>query len=282
MTQGLIGGATSYEEQSLNDILDDINVWIEYTKKTKHFLETSKDTLIEKKYWNTIPFNFQRTLFTTLTQQNTFLEDFQLIINSINNDTITDREVKLLYKIGSNSNNFNHEYGRTYKEEYSWKDYDDPLFKIAEKMYQEGRDYFVTLQDAANASYRLKDYISLKPQVQTNITQNISGNGNQVSGVNDGNMTQNLFKTNEKIIMEIQSAISKINETVDIDPTHKEFITNILNDTSNGFKANDEDKKSNCKNSLNAFLLGAGDKAIKIIGILSSFASIASFFGIQA
>ena len=33
MAQGIFGGATSYEEQSLNDILEDVEKWIEYTDK---------------------------------------------------------------------------------------------------------------------------------------------------------------------------------------------------------------------------------------------------------
>lgn len=281
MSQGIWGGATSYEEQSLNDILDDINLWIDYTKKTKNFLETNKDTLVKEKYWNTIPFNFQATLLSTITQQKTFLEDFQLIIKAIKNDSITEREVKLLQKAGRNSLNFNREYGRTYNEECRWKDYNDPLFQIAEEMYQKGRDYFVTLQDASNAASRLNDYISHKPQIsQTNITQNISGNGNQVSAINHGNMTQNTFNTNEKLIKDIESAISKIDEIIDIEPAHKEFIKNLLVDTSNSIQNNDEAKQSNCKNNLTSFLLGAGDKALKIINVLSSFAGIASFFGL--
>lgn len=35
MAQGIFGGATSYEEQSLADIDSDIQKWIEYTEEIK-------------------------------------------------------------------------------------------------------------------------------------------------------------------------------------------------------------------------------------------------------
>lgn len=62
MVQGLIGGMTGYEDQSLNDILEDINKWIGYTTEIKQYIEDGISTLKERGYWNNIPFNFQMTL----------------------------------------------------------------------------------------------------------------------------------------------------------------------------------------------------------------------------
>jgi len=42
MVQDIIGGATSYEEQSLMDILEDIHRWLSYTEKKKEFMESKK------------------------------------------------------------------------------------------------------------------------------------------------------------------------------------------------------------------------------------------------
>ncbi len=45
MSQGIIGGATSYEEQSLIDILNDINNWIDYTSDRKAFILAHREEL---------------------------------------------------------------------------------------------------------------------------------------------------------------------------------------------------------------------------------------------
>lgn len=282
MAQSLFGGATNYHGQSKNDILEDLFYWVNYTKETQTNLSSKIEYLKSVGYYNTIPLDFKLTLESTLTQQKTILEDLEIIINSIKNNIITDRDVTLLNKIGINAVDFNNEYGLTYKKERYWKNYGDPLFKIAEDLYADGRDYFIILQDATNASARLKDYITpVAPITQHNINQTISGNGNQVSGITNGNMIQSHINSFTPLIEEINSALSQINQLKDIDDLIKEYVTNTLNDTSIALKTDDIDKQTECKYSLKAFFSGAGTKALNILSILSSFASISSFFGLE-
>lgn len=180
MAQGFIGGATSYEEQSLLDILSDINVWIVYTSDKKEFILTQRDKLDNSGFWCKIPYDFQITIITTLTYFDTILYDLNLVKRAIENNCITEKEVKLLKNIGRKSGEYNREYGKTYKDEHSWKDYSNPDFRVAEEIYGKGRDYFVTMQDANNAAYRLEDYMQ-KGQVINN-TMSFSGNvtGSQI------------------------------------------------------------------------------------------------------
>lgn len=281
MVQSILGGATSYEEQSLKNIIKDINRWIDYTLSTRDFLQSSEIYLKSGNYWNNIPFNFQMTLLSSITQQNTYLEDFNIILKSINNDIITDREINLLHKIGSMAISFNNEYGKTYNEDYMWKDYENPMFKVAENMYCKGRDYFVTMQDATNASRRLQDYSIKNPIItQNNITQHISSNSGQVVGISNGNLIQNKFNNSSTIFDDIESALIKLNESSDIESSHKEYVNNILTNTASALNNDDIQTQNTCKAELKAFLFGAGDKTLKVVGILSSFASLASFFGI--
>ncbi|MGM0240137.1 hypothetical protein [Enterococcus sp. AZ103] len=90
----------------------------------------------------------------------TFLSDFQIVETAFEKNLISEREIKLLRKIGKNSVQFNHSYGKYFNEEYEWRDYGNPEFEIVESIYQQGRDFFVTLQDASNAAGRLEDYMS--------------------------------------------------------------------------------------------------------------------------
>lgn len=174
MAQGIIGGATSYEEQSLIDILEDINCWLSYTEKKKAFIHSKKQELMEKNYWRNVPFNFQLTINRTLSYFDTIIHDLNLIKIAIEKHCITMKEIILLRNIGSKAMLYNIEYPKTFKEDsLCWPEYEKPDFMIAEELYEKGRDYFVTMQDAANAACRLEDYME-KGQV-TNNTLNVSG-----------------------------------------------------------------------------------------------------------
>ena len=280
MSQGIFGGATSYEEQSIADIFSDIKSWIEFSESEQSSIKKGIEHLKKCEFWNKIPFNFQMTLLSTLSCQKTYLEDFCIIVKSIEEDRITQRDVLLLKKIGTKASEFNREYGRTYKEDYEWKEYGNPDFKVAENLYGDGRDYFVTLQDASNASSRLEDYISILPSItNTNITQNVTGNMNILAGVNNGRME---FANNylDNFNKEIKEASIRINRLEGVNQDIKEYIIKLLKETKEAIENKDEEKKELSKANYNGFHVGAGVKAFKVIGVLSSFASIASFFGI--
>lgn len=54
MGQGLFGGATSYEGQSLKNIQEDIECWIKYTTDTKSFVIAQKNIVKKSGFWNRI------------------------------------------------------------------------------------------------------------------------------------------------------------------------------------------------------------------------------------
>lgn len=183
MVQGIIGGGTSYEEQSIKDIFEDINNWEIYANKLILDIDSRKMYLVECGFWDVIPYNFQMTVVSSRRCLNTFIEDFKIIKKAFIADFITRKEVNLLNKIGEKSVNFNNEFGRTYKEDDYWKDYGNSDFRVVEEIYGNGRDFFVTLQDAVNAANRLEDYMDHN-SIQNNI--NVSGNGNNMN-VQQGN-----------------------------------------------------------------------------------------------
>lgn len=193
MAQGIFGGMTNYDDQSTADIVKDIKRWIEFTRETKKYIEDGISTLKTIHYLDKVPFNFQTTLISSIRCQTTFLSDFNIILHAINNNKITTREVELMRKIGSNAKQYNHEFGKSYKEESRWKEYGNEDFKLAEKLYQNGRDYFVTMQDVSNASVRLRDYINTIPNVMNQtVNQTVNGKVNVVSGINSGIMNNNI------------------------------------------------------------------------------------------
>ncbi|MEK4453439.1 hypothetical protein [Paenibacillus sp. FSL L8-0506] len=280
MTQGLFGGATSYNDQSIEDIIEDINEWIDYTKEIKQFLEDGIANSKAANYWNIIPFDFSMTLLASVRCQNTFLNDFDRILNAISNAQLTTREVELLKKIGLNAGKYNSKYGITFKEDNEWKEYGDKNFQVVENMYAQGRDYFVTLQDAMNASVRLSDYINSIPQVlNQNINQTVSGNGNIITGINNGAINQNIVEPSE-FTLDIQSALDKLEQIEDVTLEHKRYIKSILNESNSAVENGDLEIQSTTKEKMKSFLIGAGSNAIKIVHLLGTYASIASYYGL--
>ncbi|MBZ2406448.1 hypothetical protein [Liquorilactobacillus hordei] len=160
MVQGIFGGGTSYEGQSISDIQQDVNSWKIYTENIRSQITEEKEALVKNGFWNKISWDFQQTINASIFCFRTFLSDFQIIESALEENSISEREVKLLKKIGKNAFEFNHNYGKHFKEGYEWHDYGNPEFEIAESIYQHGRDFFVTLQDAINAAGRLEDYTS--------------------------------------------------------------------------------------------------------------------------
>ncbi|MER2126307.1 hypothetical protein [Solibacillus sp.] len=278
MAQGIMGGMTNYEDQSIRDILEDIKGWVSYTEEIKSLTETGIDILKNNGYWSNIPYNFRATLLSSIKCQNTFLNDLQLVINAIEQDRLSLREVNIIKRIGKNAIEYNTEYGKSYKEESRWKKYGNKDFQVAENLYAKGRDYFVTMQDASNISGRLPDYINTNPHsVNQTIYQTINGNGNMVAGNNSG--TMNKIEINEsQFSNDIESAVENLKSRQDIDDQLRKYITEILEESKSAVQQGDLDAQANSKIKMKSFLMGAGANATNLVNLLGSYFSIASYF----
>lgn len=226
MAQGIFGGATSYEEQSLLDILSDINNWIDYTSNRKAFILTQKEKLDISLFWDKIPFDFQMTILTTISYFDTILYDLNIVKKAVENNYITEKEVVLLRTIGRKSIEYNLEYGKTYKDERLWKDYGNPDFRVAEEIYGKGRDYFVAMQDVGNAAYRLEDYME-KGQVINN-TMSFSGNvtGSQIQQ-GTINSSQTMLDENNFDYDKVMDVLIKIQKATNLTDFEEEFADKV-------------------------------------------------------
>lgn len=104
MAQGIIRGATSYEEQSLQDILDDIVGWIQYTTDKKAFILAQKSIVEKSGFWDKIAFDFQMTVLSTISYFDTIIFDLNVVKTAFIQNRITEKEVKLLRNIRINAN----------------------------------------------------------------------------------------------------------------------------------------------------------------------------------
>lgn len=282
MAQGLLGGATDYGDQSIEDIIEDITDWIDYTNKTKKFFEENIEIIRNNGYWsNNIPYDFGSVLLQSIRCFNTFIVDLEIILQAITNKRLTVKEVKLMQKIGKNSSYYDSEYGKTYNNGERWKVYGDENFKIAEQLYAEGRDYFVTLKDAGNIYARLNDYVDpVQPIVNNHLSQTISGNNNQVAGVNNGSMDQKNIISND-IENEFDKVLDELVKSEDLEAHLKTSLELLLKESKEAVVKGDIEAQTDSKSKMKGFLMAAGSNATKIFHLLGTSASIASYFSVD-
>lgn len=224
MSQGFIGGATSYEEQSLVDILMDIKNWIDYTQNRKLFICEKKEFLLQCGFWNKIYYDFQLTIDSTISFFDTILHDLNIVKHCIETNFITQREVLLLRKIGQKANEYNREYAQTYRTNSRyWHLYGNDDFTVVEEIYCNGRDYFVTMQDVANASYRLEDYMTNGQMVNNTLTIHGSVTSSQIQqGTHNSTQTTTTTETTMDY-EEILKVLYNIQQSSDLPMFANEF-----------------------------------------------------------
>ena len=59
MAQGFIAGMTSYENQSLQNIVDDIINWIEYSEDVKKAITNKYSELKNSEFYKKIPYDYK-------------------------------------------------------------------------------------------------------------------------------------------------------------------------------------------------------------------------------
>ncbi|MDN6162322.1 MAG: hypothetical protein L0I79_06065 [Atopostipes sp.] len=211
MVQGKIAGSTSYEDQTCEEIKDDIKKWCEYANQINVEITSRKTDLKNTGYWNSIPYNFKQTILNTLQITRTFMEDFKLVITSVEEGVITEKETNLLRRIGKKAGELNIEYAQTYKEDINWPDIENPNFPIIKKIYEEGRDFFASLQDAANAAYRLEDYMNHNPINNINISGDKNNVNMQVGDHNDMSVSE---ETKSEILEKLDYLLNNLDTLV--------------------------------------------------------------------
>lgn len=163
MSQGLFAGGTSYEHQSLNDIEEDIDRWIEYSTEEKASYEKLLSQLKKTDFYNKkVPFDYLCVI--TRAQKNfaTNIEDLKLVRIAILDNKISRETVSLFNKIGERAFKNQQENKEVFdlRGDGYWHDYDDPDFKKVEVLYIKYAEYCSTLFDVCSAARRLEDYIN--------------------------------------------------------------------------------------------------------------------------
>ena len=215
MVQSMIGGATNYSYQTMQQILVDINQWIKYAEQIRNKMKNNLAEVENSTIWQNASYNFKMTINSTVGYCSTIIEDLKIVKKAIENNCITEREVALLKTVGENASEYNRRYGIDYHENVSWHCYGNQIFSIIENIYADGRDFFVTLQDASNAASRLEDYMQTGNVMNVNIGGNVSGSQIQVGTVNSSqNIDNGIKEFPYEDVLTILSEISKYKESI--------------------------------------------------------------------
>lgn len=176
MAHSIIAGGTDYSEQSIWDIKEDIDNWIEYCERINDEFSQTIAELKENKYWETkVPYDFRSFCQCTRSICDTFCSDFQIITKAIETDNITRREIDLMKNIYRISREYEEWSWKSFKQkDCYWHDYGNPLFRKAEDLYAHGRDFFISMKDVSNAVCRMEDYMKDAKTTQTNIDNSIN------------------------------------------------------------------------------------------------------------
>lgn len=186
--QGLVVGCTNYNDQSLSDIVLDIEKWIAFLSETSDYVLKTIDKLKESGYWNSsVPFDYRINCESYLDYSKTIISDLLRIKSDIVNDDINRVTVNLMeniYKIIADDINL---IKRSFKEERRWKNYNDKTYLEAESLYGEICDTLSTIIDIVNMSERVKMFMKNKNEmnIQNNSGVVVAGNNNGSISVNN-------------------------------------------------------------------------------------------------
>lgn len=185
MAQCGMAGFTTYENQSLSDIISDIKQWIDYSKEVVEFFEKTIEETRNTDFFNKIPYEYKSYIFEIIRICKTNIEDLSQVLFSVENHQLTNEKVNLFFKIGKRAVSNSDDNKKYFKlsDDGHWHDYGNPDFHKIENLYAKFGDYSATLWDVTNAAVRLKDYIDVPKEVSTMKYENNSiniGNGNEI------------------------------------------------------------------------------------------------------
>lgn len=158
MAKGLFGGMTDYSNQSILDIVEDIQSEIIQVTRFIESIELNVKRVKANGYWKKVPYNFRSIVSYSLTHYRTTKSELRSILREINFE-IKEHHCKRLERISNVASEINVDIGRIWHQEYDEKEYGNPDFEIVENIYGDTRDMAVRLLDFSNISVRLTDYI---------------------------------------------------------------------------------------------------------------------------
>lgn len=142
MAQGLVGGATIYENQTLEMMIEDLDNFLAFSNEALEF----EDQVIRIEN----AFDFRSTCAEILFFAKRYKEFYENNIHKIKQEDLDKYVTKSLIEFGINASKLNIEIGKIWHQET----HSDSQQKYS-TIYAELRDYVITLQDSNNIGWTL-------------------------------------------------------------------------------------------------------------------------------
>lgn len=176
MARGFIVGSTDYSNQSLQDILLDLNQWVKYLSDSKTIFKSVISELEKESYWSSVDYAFKASCYDLITYFNTAIADLDEVIKGIDSE-IKEFHIKLLENLGSTAHE-QYEHHRSAWKGYGYKDYGEDNFKKLEELYAVGCDMTGDMFDLNNLAPRLEQFVGKSKVDITKPTTQVNNNFN--------------------------------------------------------------------------------------------------------
>lgn len=253
MARGFIIGSTDYRNQSLQDMLIDLENWIKTLEETTLLFKSTIKELEQINYWAVVDFDFRASCYDLMRYFNTALAELQEVINGINSE-IKQYHIRLLRNLGENAHE-QHTHHRRVWRQYENKEYGKKPFEKVEMLYSEGSDMAGDMFDLSNLAERLEHFVGMSKQVDkskssVNVNNHFHASVTGFQQNNDSNeitQTVNVQSDTKHELEELTNIISQLKELLDQSTSdEKEEIAENLSDLEETIQQ-EEPKKSRIK-----------------------------------
>ena len=161
MTRSMLAGMTDYRHQTFEDMLSDLQEWVNSLEQTISIMNENIEMLEEVGYWDEVPYDFKATVEYSLTFYKTSVEEIKDMLLEFGKEVKSGHVVRIK-KLSKVAWELNRRFGTDWNRNYGKKEYGKDEFKLVEKVYQEGRNMAADMLDLSNLAERLEDFVGTK------------------------------------------------------------------------------------------------------------------------
>lgn len=163
MARSMIAGMTDYSNQSFEDMILDLEEWIQNLKEVAEALPRNVQRLKELQYWEKVDPNFQGLVGYSIKFFETSIKEFSDIVKEIKQEVRVDH-VTRIRGLCKTAIDLDFDYGRIWHQKYQDKEYGDTRFSLVEGLYQQGRLMAIDMRDLCNLADRINDFVGKKSE----------------------------------------------------------------------------------------------------------------------
>jgi hypothetical protein len=157
----MIAGMTDYSHQTLDDIVKELEGYLDWLNYVQNLLTTHRETLINNGYWDKVNDDFKGIIAYAMKFYDTCIKEIREILSEMLLE-IQQHHITRIQSLYTTADELNLQFGDVWHRDYKPKEYGNENFWLVEQMYAKGRDMSVDMLDLSNLAARLKDFVGKK------------------------------------------------------------------------------------------------------------------------